>query len=80
MRTVDKQNKRMSVSQKWNWHGLEMAVSEKGHLSNFSKTNQQNQTDCQSSRVDLKLFCFTGAATFGLMTTCFSTLASDHCK
>ncbi len=31
---------RDSIGQKWKWSGLEMAVSEKGHLSIFSKTNQ----------------------------------------
>ncbi len=74
-RTADKRSERGSVSQKWKWHGLEMAVSGKGHLSIFNNTNQLNQCNqigCQSSWKDLKFFCFTGAATFGLMTTCFS--------
>jgi len=39
-RTVDKQSEKRSVSQKQKWRGLEMAVSEKGHLSIFNKTNQ----------------------------------------
>ncbi len=29
-----------AFGQKWKWHGLEMDVGEKGHLSIFSKANQ----------------------------------------
>jgi hypothetical protein len=39
-RAKDKPSESRKVGQKWNWRGLEMAISEKGHLSNFSKTNQ----------------------------------------
>jgi hypothetical protein len=36
----DLRRERQSLGQKWNWRGLEMAVSEKRHLSIFSKANQ----------------------------------------
>jgi hypothetical protein len=35
-----KQIERQSIGQKWKWRGLEMAVSEKGHLCILSKANQ----------------------------------------
>ncbi len=35
-RVTDQQSERLSIGQKWKWHGLKMAVSEKGHLSIFS--------------------------------------------
>jgi hypothetical protein len=33
-------SERRSVSQKWKWRGLEMAICGKGHLSIISNTNQ----------------------------------------
>ncbi len=38
-RAADYRSERTSVSQKWKWHRLEMAVSGKGRLSIFSKTS-----------------------------------------
>jgi hypothetical protein len=40
MRSADLRSERQSVAQKWKWSGLEMGVSEKGHLSIFNKANQ----------------------------------------
>jgi hypothetical protein len=34
-RAMDLWSERWSIGQKWKWHGLEMAVSKKGHLSIF---------------------------------------------
>ena len=42
-RATDYQRKRDGAQAEAKWRGLEMAVSEKGYLSIFSKTNQQNQ-------------------------------------
>jgi hypothetical protein len=39
-RAADYRIVRLSVEQKWKWSGLEMAVSENGHLSIFSNANQ----------------------------------------
>ncbi len=39
-RSAGLRSERQSVAQKWKWRGLEMAVSEKGHLCIFNKANQ----------------------------------------
>ncbi len=42
-RAMDQLDEIHIIGQKWKWHGLKIAVNEKGHLSIFSKANQQNQ-------------------------------------
>ncbi len=43
MRAVDEWCERRSVGQKWKWRGSEIATSENGHLSIFSKADQKNK-------------------------------------
>ncbi len=44
-RAADWQSERWNVGQKQKWSELEMAISEKGHLSISNKANQLNKSD-----------------------------------
>jgi hypothetical protein len=68
-RGTEWQSERWSIGQKWRWCGLDMAVSEKAHLSILvTQINRINMLWDKSCGVGLKFLNFTGTSTFVLMT------------